>query len=305
MEIISQINDLEKQINENLNFSKSKNTLRAYRSDFIDFNNFCKKYNFQSMPSNPKVIGLYLTNLSNKNKYSTLKRRLNSINVIHKLKGFHIDTRHPLIRENLIGIKRKIGINQKGKKPLLYNNLIKIINFINNKIVNNNLLLIRDKAILLLGFSGGFRRSEIANLNHDDLEFVREGLKININFSKNDQFGQGYIKGIPKFENHDICPVMACKNWLNVRDKSKIKLFYCSDKTISLIVKKYTSLIELDPRLYSGHSLRSGFATSTANMGADERSIMQMTGHKSTEMVRRYIKDANIFNNNALNKLKI
>ena len=305
MEIISQLNDLEKQINENLHFSKSKNTLRAYRSDFVDFNNFCRKYNFQSMPSNPKVIGLYLTNLSNQNKYSTLKRRLASINVIHKLKGFHIDTKHPLIRENLIGIKRKIGINQKGKKPLLYNNLIKIINFINNKAVNNNLLLIRDKAILLLGFSGGFRRSEIANLNHNDLEFVKEGLKIKINFSKNDQFGQGYIKGIPKFENHDICPVMACKQWISVRDKSKIKLFYCSDKTISLIVKKYTSLIELDPRLYSGHSLRSGFATSTANMGADERSIMQMTGHKSTEMVRRYIKDANIFNNNALNKLKI
>ena len=138
MEIINQINDLEKQINQNLNFSKSKNTLRAYRSDFVDFNNFCKKYNFQSMPSNPKVIGLYLTNLSNHNKYSTLKRRLASINVIHKLKGFHIDTKHPLIRENLIGIKRKIGINQKGKKPLLYNNLIKIINFINNYIVSDN-----------------------------------------------------------------------------------------------------------------------------------------------------------------------
>jgi len=305
MEIINQINDLEKQIKENLNFSKSKNTLKAYKSDFEDFNNFCKKYNFQSIPSNPKIIGLYLTNLSNQKKYSTLKRRLASINVIHKLKGFHVDTKHPLIRENLIGIKRKIGINQKGKKPLLYSYLIKIINFINKKIVNNNIQLIRDKAILLLGFSGGFRRSEISNLNIEDLEFVNEGMKIKINFSKNDQFGEGYTKGIPKFENDEICPVIACKKWLSVRDNSKIKIFYCSDKTISLIVKKYTSLIGLDSKLYSGHSLRSGFATSTANMGADERSIMQMTGHKSTEMVRRYIKEANIFNNNALNKLKI
>lgn len=303
MEIINQISDLEKQINENLNFSKSKNTLKAYKSDFEDFNNFCRKYNFQSIPSNPKVIGLYLTNLSNQKKYSTLKRRLASINVIHKLKGFHIDTKHPLIRENLIGIKRKIGINQKGKKPLLYNNLIEIINYINDKIVNNNILLIRDKAILLLGFSGGFRRSEISNLNIEDLEFVNEGMKIKINFSKNDQFGEGYIKGIPKFKNDGICPVIACKKWLSVRDNSKIKIFYCSDKTISLIVKKYTALIGLDSKLYSGHSLRSGFATSTANMGADERSIMQMTGHKSAEMVRRYIKDANLFKNNALNKL--
>jgi len=303
-EIINQISDLEKQISDNLNLSKSKNTLKAYRSDFEDFENFCKKYSFQSLPSNPKIIGLYLTNLSNQKKYSTLKRRLASINVIHKIKGYHIDCRHPLIRENLIGIKRKIGSYQKGKKPLLYSYLIDIINLINNKLVHNNVQIIRDKAILLLGFAGGFRRSEIANLKIDDLEFVKEGLKIKLNFSKSDQFGEGYIKGIPTFEKTEICPVITLKEWTNVRDTSKNSLFYCSDKTISLIVKKYTSLIGLDPKLYSGHSLRSGFATSTASMGADERSIMQMTGHKSSEMVRRYIKEANIFNNNALDKIK-
>jgi site-specific recombinase XerD len=297
-EIINQISDLEKQISDNLNLSKSKNTLKAYKSDFEDFVNFCEKYSFQSLPSNPKVVGLYLTDLSNQKKYSTLKRRLASINVIHKIKGYHIDCRHPLIRENLIGIKRKIGSYQKGKKPLLYSNLI------NKNIVHNNVQVIRDKSILLLGFSGGFRRSEIANLNIDDLEFVKEGLKIKLNFSKSDQFGEGYIKGIPTFEKTEICPVNALKKWINVRDNSKTSLFYCSDKTISLIVKKYASLIGLDPKLYSGHSLRSGFATSTASMGADERSIMQMTGHKSSEMVRRYIKEANIFKNNALDKIK-
>ena len=301
--IINQISDLEKQINENLNFSKSKNTLKAYRSDFEDFNKFCNQFNFPILPTNPKVVGLYLTNLSNTSKYSTLKRRLASINIIHKVKGYHLDCNHPLIRENLIGIKRKIGINQKGKKPLLYNNLIKIINLINSNIVNNNILNIRDKAILLLGFSGGFRRSELANLKTEDLEFVKEGLKVKIRFSKNDQFGEGHVKGIPSFGNVEICPVLACKKWLNARNKNKSTLFYCSDKTISLIVKKYTLLIGLDPKLYSGHSLRSGFATSTAGMGADERSIMQMTGHKSSEMVRRYIKESNIFKNNALSKL--
>ena len=302
-EIITQIQDLEKQISENLKLSKSKNTLKAYKSDFEDFNNFCNKYNLQSLPSNPKTIGLYLTQLSNQKKYSTLKRRLASINVVHKIKGHHIDCKHPLIRENLVGIKRKIGSLQKGKKPLLYNNLINIINLLDTYIVNKK-QTIRDKAILLLGFSGGFRRSEIANLKVDDLEFVNEGLKIRLNFSKNDQFGEGYLKGIPKFENTKICPVEACKQWLNVRDNNKTNLFYCSDKTISLIVKKYVSLIGLDSNFYSGHSLRSGFATSTASKGADERSIMQMTGHKSTEMVRRYIKEANVFNNNPLSKLQ-
>ena len=303
-EIINQLNDLEKQISDNLNLSKSINTLKAYKSDFEDFSNFCKKFGFQSLPSNPKVIGLYLTDLSNQKKYSTLKRRLASINVIHKIKGHHIDFRHPLIRENLIGIKRKIGSYQKGKKPLLYSNLINIINLINNKLVNNNEQLLRDKSILLLGFAGGFRRSEIANLKIDDLEFVKEGLKVKLNFSKSDQFGKGYVKGIPLFEKTEICPVITLKKWINFRDTSKNSLFYCSDKTISLIVKKYASLIGLDPKLYSGHSLRSGFATSTASMGAEERSIMQMTGHKSSEMVRRYIKEANIFKNNALDKIK-
>ena len=303
-EIINKINDLENQINVNLNLSKSKNTLKAYKSDFEDFVNFCQKYSFQYLPTNPKVVGLYLTDLSNQKKYSTLKRRLASINVIHKIKGYHIDCRHPLIRDNLIGIKRKIGSYQKGKKPLLYNNLIDIIYLINKELVNNNVQIIRDKSILLLGFAGGFRRSEIANLNIDDIEFVKEGLKVKLNFSKNDQFGEGYIKGIPTFEKAEICPVITLKQWINVRDTSKNSLFYCSDKTISLIVKKYTSLIGLNPKLYSGHSLRSGFATSTASMGADERSIMQMTGHKSSEMVRRYIKEANIFKNNALDKIK-
>ena len=303
-EIINQISDLEKQISDNLNHSKSKNTLKAYRSDFEDFENFCKKYSFQSLPSNPKVIGLYLTNLSNQKKYSTLKRRLASINVIHKIKGYHIDCRHPLIRENLIGIKRKIGSYQKGKKPLLINNLYQIIDLIDNKQINKSLQSLRDKAIILLGFAGGFRRSELVSLEKSDLEFISEGLKITLKKSKNDQYGQGLIKGIPYFKNNKYCPVIAVKEWISSSDNlGGKKLFPYSDKTVALIVKKYLGLIGLDNKQYSGHSLRSGFATSTAASGADERSIMAMTGHKSTEMVRRYIKEANLFKNNALNKI--
>ncbi len=156
---------------------------------------------------------------------------------------------------------------------------------------------------MLLGFAGGFRRSEIANLNIDDIEFVKEGLKVKLNFSKNDQFGEGYIKGIPYFKQSKYCPVLAVKEWLCISKQEEPLLFPYSDKLIALIVKKSIESIGLQASLYSGHSLRSGFATSVANVGADERSIMQMTGHKSTEMVRRYIKDANLFKNNALNKL--
>ena len=126
-ELVSKLQELEKETILNLGSSKSINTLRAYRSDFFDFEKFCIKYNFKSLPSDTKTISLYMTDLSKSKKFSTLKRRLASISVIHKIKGFHIDTKHPVIRENLIGIKRRIGYFQKGKKPLIINDLYNII----------------------------------------------------------------------------------------------------------------------------------------------------------------------------------
>ena len=302
-DIISKINELEKETNINLGSSKSLNTLRAYRSDFANFKVFCLQLNLPFLPTNPKVVSLYLTHLSKSCKYSTLKRRIASINVVHSLKGHHIDTKHPIIRENLEGIKRKIGTYQNGKKPLLINSLHKIIDVIEDKKVNKYISSVRDKAILLIAFSGGFRRSEVVNLKDSDLEFVAEGLKISLRRSKSDQYGQGMIKAIPYFNNKKYCAVIALQDWLSARTINNEIIFPYSDKTVSLILKKYLNLIGLDSHLYSGHSLRSGFATSTAAHGADERSIMAMTGHKSTEMVRRYIKESNLFRNNALDKL--
>jgi site-specific recombinase XerD len=304
-DIISKINDLKKETNINLSSSKSLNTLRAYRSDFADFKVFCLDLSLPFLPTNPKVISLYLTHLSKSSKYSTLKRRIASINVVHNLKGHHIDTKHPIIRDNLEGIKRKIGTYQNGKKPLLINTLHTIIDLIDVNKVNKYIISVRDKAIILIGFSGGFRRSEVVNLRNSDLEFVAEGVKISLRKSKNDQYGEGMIKAIPYFNNKKYCAVIALQDWLSVRKVNNELIFPYSDKTVSLILKKYLNLIGLDSHLYSGHSLRSGFATSTAAHGADERSIMAMTGHKSSEMVRRYIKEANLFKNNALNKINL
>ena len=297
------IKNLEFETIKNLKNSKASNTLRAYQADFRDFSNFCSQNGFKEMPANPKILSLYLTQLSSTSKYSTLKRRIASIGILHKLKGHYLDTKHPIIVENLMGIKRKFGINQKGKKPLLINDLKLIINVIDNIKGNINKSL-RDKAILLIGFSGGFRRSELVNIDYEDLEFVNEGVKIFIKRSKTDQSGEGSIKAIPYFDNEIYCPVITLKNWLNEKKIKTGKIFNVSDKTIALIVKKYSNLAGFDSNKYAGHSLRSGFATSAAEAGAEERSIMNMTGHKSTEMVRRYIKEANLFKNNALNKIK-
>ena len=301
--LITDIKNLELETIKNLRNSKSKNTLRAYQSDYTDFLEFCSKNGFQSMPTQPKILALYITHLSSYSKYSTLKRRLASISVIHKAKGYYIDTKHPIIMENLMGIKRTNGSNQKGKKPLLINDLKIIIKAIDQSKEKDN-RKIRDKALLLIGFSGGFRRSELVDIEYEDIEFVSEGVKIFVKRSKTDQSGEGMTKAIPYFDNKDFCPVIALKNWIEITALRNGKIFNISDKNVALLIKKYANYAGLESHKYAGHSLRSGFATSTAESGAEERSIMAMTGHKSTEMVRRYIKEANLFKNNALNKIK-
>jgi len=303
-DLIIDIKNLELETIKNLRNSKSLNTIRAYQADYDDFLKFCSKNGFQPMPTQPKILALYITHLSSYSKYSTLKRRLASISVIHKTKGHYIDIKHPIIMENLMGIKRKNGSNQKGKKPLLINDLKKVIKALDESKEKEN-RKIRDKALLLIGFSGGFRRSELVDIEYEDIEFVSEGVKIFVKKSKTDQSGEGMTKAIPHFDNKKFCPVKALKKWIEIIDFKKDKIFNISDKNVALIIKKYANYAGLESYRYAGHSLRSGFATSTAESGAEERSIMAMTGHKSTEMVRRYIKEANLFKNNALNKIKI
>ena len=303
-DIVTDIKTLELETVKNLKNSKANNTVRAYESDFKDFSLFCVKNALKYLPTEPKILSLYLTYLSKTSKFSTLKRRIASIKVIHKMKGHYLDTNHPIIMENLLGIKRVNGAYQKPKKPLLINNLKLIIKVIDEK-EKNEKKRIRNKSLILLGFSGGFRRSELVNLDYADLEFVDEGLKIFIKKSKTDQAGIGSIKAIPYFSNKDYCPVIKIKDWIRYSNITEGKIYNISDKLVSLTIKKYASLAGLDPNLYGGHSLRSGFATSAAEAGAEERNIMAMTGHKTTQMVRRYIQEANLFKNNALNKIKI
>ena len=316
-DIITDIKALQQETLLNLQSSKAINTVRAYKSDFNDFGLFCAQNGFKSLPSEPKIVALYLTYLSTKNaKMSTLKRRLVSIGVIHKLKGHYLDTKHPSIIENIMGIKRRKGSIQKGKKPLLISSLKNIIDAIDQQ-NKEKIKILRDRSIILIGFSGGFRRNEIVSLNYDDLDFVPEGLKIKIKRSKTDQFGEGVIKALPYFDNSHYCPVVSLKNWIDIARINSGALFRrfskgskltekrLTDQTVALLIKEYLQLAGIDNKNYSGHSLRSGFATSAAESGAEERSIMAMTGHKSSEMVRRYIKEANLFKNNALNKIKI
>tara|TARA_Y100000816_G_scaffold91835_1_gene63481 strand:- start:5711 stop:6664 length:954 start_codon:yes stop_codon:yes gene_type:complete len=314
-ELTTDLKSLHEATLNNLKSSKANNTLRAYRSDFRDFGAFCAKHGLVSLPSEPKIVSLYLTHLSKNSKISTLRRRLVSISMVHKLKGHYLDTKHPIIVENLMGIRRVKGSIQKGKKPILLNHLKTIIEVIHNQNIED-IKKFRDKSIILVGFGGGFRRNEIISIDHEDLEFVNEGLKITIKKSKTDQFGEGMIKGLPYFTNEFYCPISNLKKWLEISKINSGPIFRrfskgssltdkrLTDQSVVLLIKKYLNLAGIDNENFAGHSLRSGFATVAAEAGADERSIMAMTGHKSTQMVRRYIKEANIFKNNALNKIK-
>ena len=318
-ELITDIKALHEETLNNLKNSKANNTIRAYKSDFRDFGGFCVKNGFKPLPTEPKIVSLYLTYLSTKDiKMSTLRRRLVSIGVIHKLKGHYLDTKHPMIIENLMGIKRKKGSYQKGKKPILINHLKLIIEEIDKDTYDDRgIRKLRDKTIILLGFAGGFRRIELISIEYEDLEFVTEGVKILIKKSKTDQFGEGMIKGLPYFNNEKYCSVRHLKKWLEISKINSGPIFRrfskglnlgkkrLTDQSVALFLKKYLSKAGIENQNYSGHSLRSGFATVSAESGADERSIMAMTGHKTTQMVRRYIKEANLFKNNALNKIKI
>jgi len=304
--IISKIKNLEIQTLENIRASKAKNTIRAYKSDFNDFEKFCSELSLKSMPAEPRTVSLYLTHLSNNCKLSTIKRRLASIKVFHNLKSKYIDLKHPLISENLQSIKKIIGSFQKAKKPINTNELKMIISSIDSeKKIRDK---VRNKALLLTGFGGAFRRSELVSILLEDLDFTDEGVKIFIKKSKTDQSGEGMIKALPYLSNVEFCPVLSLKKWIEYlenHEPNEKLLFNMSDKNVSLIIKKYISKIGLNKYNYSGHSLRSGFATSTAESGAEERDIMSITGHKSHQMVRRYIQQSNLFKNSALKKLKI
>jgi len=276
-EVITDIKALQEETLLNLKSSKANNTVRAYKSDFNDFGLFCAKNGFKSLPSEPKIVSLYLTYLSTKEaKMSTLKRRLVSIGVIHKLKGHYLDTKHPAIIENIMGIKRRKGSIQKSKKPILVNSLKLIINAIDQQ-NKEEIKKLRDRSIILIGFSGGFRRNEIVSLDYDDLDFVPEGLKINLKRSKTDQFGEGFTKALPYFDNLQYCPVASLKKWIEISKITSGALFRriskgsklsenrLTNQTVALLIKKYLNLIGVDSKNYSGHSLRSGLQLQQLN----------------------------------------
>lgn len=293
--------------------SKADNTLRAYEADWTDFYDWCSYRKISSLPAEPETIVNYINDLADHAKANTISRRLSAISENHKAAGYlqNNPCRDSLVRNALDAIKREKGTLQHGKTPILLETLYDMALCFDLSDLGG----LRDKALLLTGFMGAFRRSELVEIDIEDLTFVQEGVLILLKRSKGDQEGHGEQVAIPYHSHCDLCAVRSLKDWIQqagltsgplfrpLKKNRKIRDCRLSDQSVARIVKKYAILAGMDANTFAGHSLRRGFATSAAQHDIDERSIMQQTRHKSEKMVRRYIEQGNLFKNNALNKM--
>jgi len=290
--------------------SKAASTLLIYRSDWNDFENWCQSYGKTPLPASPETVGLYLSDLSTRLKPSTLARHSAAICYTHRSAGMEPPTRDVTVRMLMSGIRRQHGTAPVSKKALLVPDLKRVVSGLPDKLIGT-----RDRALILVGFCGGFRRSEIVALDFSDFEFSPQGVAITVRRSKTDQFGRGRRIGIPYTSAPETCPVKALERWLEtsgikegpafrpVTRHGKVRPTRLSAHAVARIVKRRAKDAGLDPRQISGHSLRSGLATSAAMNGAAERKIMDQTGHRSLLQVRKYIQRGSVFQDNVVGML--
>jgi integrase len=286
--------------------ARAENTLRAYRSDWRDFENWCRERNLVSCPASPHTVALYLTALSGIHKVSTLTRRLSAISQAHQTAGYPSPTEESPLRLVMAGIRRSLGTAAEAKRPLLVPDLQAMVNAI-----PDNLIGLRDRALLLIGFSGAFRRSELVALDCEDLAETADGLVITLRRSKTDQEAEGRKVAIPRGREESTCALRTLSLWraaagiesgpifLPVNRHGQILRKRLSAEAVAIVVKRWAGRIGYKEDEFAGHSLRSGLATAAAIAGKSERAIMNQTGHRSTATVRRYIRDGNLFRDNA------
>jgi site-specific recombinase XerD len=287
--------------------SKADNTWRAYQSDFADFALWCQAHGVCSLPASPDAVAAYLTDLAPLRKVATLQRRLASISQAHAASGYQTPTQSPVVRLTMQGIRRVHAPEQGVRKvrPAVTSLLLRVLAPLTDKLID-----VRDRALLLVGFAGAFRRSELAGLRLNDITQTQDGLRIVLRQSKTDQEGQGSLKGIPYGQVAETCPVEAWNAWVAASGMTDGQAFRSvnrysligdalSDRAIANLIKKRVAAVGLNPQDFSGHSLRSGFITSAAQAGVSERSIARQSGHKSLPVLRGYIREGSLFTDNA------
>jgi integrase len=286
--------------------ARSAATLRAYASDWRDFEDWCAKQPVSALPATPQTVAYYISAMADHSKASTIGRRLSSISVAHQVKGFDSPTKSQIVHSVLRGIRRTIGTAPNEKAPLVAADIREMVAGLPDRLIGK-----RDRALLLLGFAGAFRRSELIGLDVEDLTFGENGLVVLLRRSKTDQEAQGRKIGIPALPTSDACPVRAVRAWLEASGITAGPLFRpvavggrlqtkrLSSNGVAEVVK-HRLPAGRDTAKFAGHSLRAGFVTSAADGGASIKAIMRQTGHRSLETVMRYIRSASLFKGNAL-----
>ncbi|MBP3231485.1 site-specific integrase [Anaerovibrio sp.] len=296
-----------------MNKSKADNTLKSYSADWNDFTYWCDIHKVNPLPCTPETIVNYINDLADHAKANTVSRRVTAISENHIAAGFHDDnpTKTGMVINAMQAIRREKGTFQHGKAPILMETMSLLADLFDA----GDLVSIRDKALLFLGFAGAFRRSELVGIDMQDISFTPQGLVVFIPQSKGDQLGRGSQIAVPYAPDPHVCAVTAVREWINAAGITSGPLFrgfkrnlepretQLTDKAVALIVKKYMAMLGMNPDDFAGHSLRRGFATSAAQHDLDALSIMRQTRHKSEKMVHRYIEQGNLFKENPLNRM--
>lgn len=286
-------------VSQFLSAAIADNTRRAYKQDLQDFLRWGG-----TVPCSPETMAAYIAERAEHLSPHTITRRVVGIGRAHVSQGLSDPAKNDLVRTVLRGIRRVKGTAQRQVSPLLKADVLTMIEHMQGT------KGVRDRALILLGFASALRRSELAALAFRDLHFVREGLIVHLRRSKTDQSGEGRKIGVP-WGRTSACPVKAVENWLTIGKIVDGALFRSVNRagavsaeslhpqSVALILKSYAALIGHDPLNFSGHSLRSGLVTSAIQAGVGVHKIQQQTGHRSVEMLARYIRDAGLFESNA------
>src|SRR5215471_16829350 len=286
------------------NAEKAAATRRAYGTDFLIFRAWCEERQLGVLPASPATVAAFLAHEASRNvKASTIGRRVAAIRYAHKLAGLDTPTDDERVKATARGIRRTLGTAKSKKAPATAERLLAMA-----ANTGAGLRGLRDRALLLLGFAGAFRRSELVALDVSDIEETPDGMKVTIRHSKTDQEGAGQVVAIPF--GKIACPIAALKEWTAAAAIQSGAIFRSvnrhgqvggrlTDQSVSDIVKDHAARLRLDPNQFAGHSLRAGFLTSAASWGASIFKMMDVSRHRSVETLRGYVRDAELFKDHA------
>jgi site-specific recombinase XerD len=287
--------------------SKAANTWRAYQADLRDFTAWCRAHGLNPLPTSPETVAAYLVDLATRRKVATVQRRLASISQQHAAAGHETPTRSATVRLIMQGIRRTHAPAQAVRKvqPAVTSIICKLVDALGDSLIDR-----RDRALILIGFAGAFRRSELAQFRLGDITETEDGLRVMLRQSKTDQEGAGLVKGIPRGHDPKTCPVRAWRDWIAAAGIEGGQAFRSvnrhghvgaslSGRAIADMIKSRVKAIDFDSCQFSGHSLRSGLITAAAKAGVPERIIMKQSGHKHLPTLRGYIREGSLFTENA------